>query len=334
MAIASGLHGQRNDVGRIEDARGSDLAADVGEQHAVAVLVEIEIAAGVLDRLEGHAAHAGIVERVADDAADLVVVDALLHDADERRGDPFPLEIGQRILAHAPQVGAAEIFQRRALARIELQIDLEAGLQLGEPRHEILVARDAHAVRVQHDVADRLRLRELQDLEDLRMDRGLAAADLHEIGQALALDERLQHRVDLGQAAVLGARGRGLGEAHRTGEIALLVDLDQREAGMLLVVGAQAAIVGAAVMRAALELERHVAGLEIVLAALEIGRIGRDQRLLRAVLGAALQVEDVVAFDQDLRRHELETIFAERRGLAVEAVVFSGPDDVHGFDRS
>ena len=80
---------------------------------------------------------------------------------------------------------------------------------------------------------------------------------------------------------------------------------------MLLVVGTQSAIVRAAVMRPALELERHVAGLEIVLAALEIGRIRRDQRLLRAVLGTALQVEDVVAFDQDLRGCELKTSFAE-----------------------
>ena len=334
MAIASGLQGSGMTSAASNTPDVPISRRDVGEEHAVAVLVEIEIAAGVLDRLEGHAAHAGIFERVADDAADLVVVDALLDDADERRGNPRALEIGERVLAHAAQIGAAQILQRRALARIELQIDLEAGLQLGERCDEILVARDADAVGVQHDVADRLRLGELQDVEDLRMDGRLAAADLHEIGQALALDQRLQHGVDLGEAAILGARGRGLGEAHRAGEIAFLVDLDQRETGMLLVIGTQAAIVRAAVMRPALELERHVAGLEIVLAALEIGRVGGDQRLLRAVIGTALQVIDVVAFDEDLRRHETQTGFAERRGLRVEAVVLSGPDEVHGFDRS
>ena len=107
---------------------------------AVAVLVEIEIAAGILHRLEGDAAHACVRQRVAHDVADLAVVDAFLDHADQRGGNAGLFEIGQRLLAHLAQIGAAQVFQRLALQRIELQIDLEAGLQLGELGDERLVA--------------------------------------------------------------------------------------------------------------------------------------------------------------------------------------------------
>src|SRR5258706_11009245 len=103
---------------------------------------------------------------------------------------------------------------------------------------------------------------------------------------------------------------------------------------MLLVVGAQPAIVGTAVVRPALELERQVAWFQIVLAALEVRGVGRDQRLLSAVLRATFQEIDVVALDLDLRRHEPQARLAKRGRLSVEAVAFSGPDEVHGRVRS
>ncbi len=72
MAIALRIAGQRDHVLVAEDAGVlDDIAADIREQHAVALAVETVIAAGVLHRLEGHAAHAVVVERVADDLADL-----------------------------------------------------------------------------------------------------------------------------------------------------------------------------------------------------------------------------------------------------------------------
>jgi hypothetical protein len=46
----------------------------------------------------------------------------------------------------------------------------------------------------------------------------------------------------------------------------VLGDLDQRQAGMLLMVRAQAAIIGAAIFGALLEMQRPVAGLDEVLA--------------------------------------------------------------------
>src|SRR5262249_24640786 len=104
------------------------------------------------------------------------------------------------------------------------------------------------------------------------------------------------------------------------GEVAVLVDLDQREAGMLLVVGTQPAIVWAAELGAVLEGEGLVARLDVVLAAPPIGRIARHQRRLHAVLPAALLVPDLVVADLDLGRHQRETGLAQRGGLAPEHV--------------
>ncbi len=106
--------------------------------------------------------------------------------------------------------------------------------------------------------------------------------------------------------------------AKQVGHVRLqcLVHLDEGEAAVLLVVGAEAAIVGAALVDAGVELERHVAGLEEIAAALPVARLGGDQRLLHAVLGAALLIEDALALLQDLRRHQAEADLAERGGLA------------------
>src|SRR4051794_37613964 len=114
-------------------------------------------------------------------------------------------------------------------------------------------------------MANRFALRELKNFQDLRMDGRFAAGNLHQIRLALAFDQGLEHRVYFGERAVARLLRRGVGEANRAGEVALVVDLDQREAGMLLVIGAKTAIVGAAAFRAALEGERPVAGLQPIL---------------------------------------------------------------------
>src|SRR5258708_1001958 len=92
---------------------------------------------------------------------------------------------------------------------------------------------------------------------------------------------------------------RRLGEAYRAGEVAVLVDLDQRQTRMLLVIGTQPAIVRAAVFGAVLEREGLVARLDVVLAHAPVGGIGREQGRLHAVLAAALLVPDLVAENFD-----------------------------------
>ncbi len=99
----------------------------------------------------------------------------------------------QRLLADLAQIRAAQVDQRIALQRIELEIDLQPALVLGEPRHEILLASDAQAIGVDHDMADRAGAHRVQDREEVRMQRRLAAGDLHEVRLAFAGDQRVQH---------------------------------------------------------------------------------------------------------------------------------------------
>src|SRR5215471_8260042 len=100
----------------------------------------------------------------------------------------------------------------------------------------------------------------------------------------------------------------------------MLGDLDQGEAGMLLVVRAQAAVERAAVLGAPLKRERLVARLDVVLAAPPIGGVGGDQGRLYAVRAASLLVPDLVAQKLDFGRHKRETGLAQRLGLAPEDV--------------
>ncbi len=254
------------------------------------------------------------------DRADFAVVDAALHGDHQRGRDAVPFEIFQRLAAHPPQVRAAQVHQRVALERIELQIDFEPALALGQLRDEIRLLRDAQAVGIDHHVADRAAARLVEDREELRMQGRLAAGNLHQVGLALARDQRVEHARHRRDRQVFRLLRRGLRKAHRTGEIAVLVDLDQRQARMLFVIRAQPAIVRAAELGAVLEGKRLVARLDVVLAHAPVGGIARQQRGLHAVLAAALLVPDLVADDLDLRRHQRETGFAQRLGLAPEDV--------------
>src|SRR5215475_9629285 len=102
---------------------------------------------------------------------------------------------------------------------------------------------------------------------------------------------------------MLAACRRGIRKADRTGQVAVLVNLDQGEAGMLLVVRAQAAIVRAAELSAALQVEWPVARFDVVLAQPPIGCIAGNERRLDAMLLAAFLVPDLVVLDGDLGRH-------------------------------
>jgi hypothetical protein len=157
-------------------------------------------------------------------------------------------------------------------------------------------------------------------VEDLRVQGRLAAGNLQQVRLALALDQEIQHRLDLFEAALPGAGRRRIGKADRARQVAVLVDLDQRQAAMLLVVGTETAIVRAALVDRGMEFERYVARLQEVSAALPIGRLARHQRLLHAVLAAALLVIHRAGLLDDFRRHQNKAGLAHRGGLAEEDI--------------
>ena len=183
-----------------------------------------------------------------------------------------------------------------ALAQaVELQV--HADPQLGEPPDERGVGGEADAVGVEGHRPDRLGPAELDDLDDLRMDGRLAAAEHDHLGLALAGDEDVEHAVDLLEAQrVAVGLVAGVGEADRAVEVAVGVDLDDPEAGVLLVLRAEAAVERAAVDDLGLELERDGARpVEAHRVEVHPG-VAVDERLELAVLAAALaQVHPVVA---------------------------------------
>ena len=152
------------------------------------------------------------------------------------------------------------------------------------------------------------------------MDGGFAAGNLYEVGHALAGDQRVQHALDLGQAAMTVPLGRGIGEADRAGEVAGFVDLDDRQAGMLLVVGAKPAVPWAAALGPGVRLKRPVAGLQILQCAPPVDGIVRHQRLHHAMLRAALGIVDATVFLDDLGRYQAKTGLAQGRRLAEKEI--------------
>ncbi len=121
----------------------------------------------------------------------------------KRGRDVVALEVLQRLLPHAPQVGAAQVHQGVALERIELQVDFEPALLLGEAGGEVRLLRDAQAVGVDHHVADRARAHRVEHGEEVGMQRRLAAGELHQVGLAFARDQRIDHALDHRQRQVL-----------------------------------------------------------------------------------------------------------------------------------
>ncbi len=136
----------------------------------------------------------------------------------------MPLEVLKRGAADAAQIRAAQVHQRLALERIELQIDLEPALALGQPRDEIRLARDAQPVGVDHHVADRPRPHRIEDGEQIGMQRRLAAGDLHQVGLAFAGDQGIEHPLD-GRERKLLARAPARNSAKQTGQVRLQCSL-------------------------------------------------------------------------------------------------------------
>ena len=85
---------------------------------------------------------------------------------------------------------------------------------------------------------------------------------------------------------------RAFGEANWTGQVASGVDFENGEAGVLLVVWAQAAIKRAAVFRLGLRCQGSVAGFQPIPLRLPIGKVVADQSFLHPMRGAAFEIID------------------------------------------
>jgi hypothetical protein len=117
----------------------------------------------------------------------------------------------------------------------------------------------------------------------------LTAGELDYIGMSFVADDRVEHFLDLRKGAELLAFGPAGGIADGTAEIAIVADLDERQAGVLFVVGAESAIVGTSPFDGSVVDERHLGGLDedFATAPVVIDVIG-DQNFFWAMLRASL----------------------------------------------
>ncbi len=194
---------------------------------------------------------------------------------------------------------------RALLEPVELQIDVDGlavtTVELPEGADERLVARQSDAVGVEVDVADRLALRHVDHGEDVLVNRGLTTGEHDDLRLALRRDVDVEHALALlerdGVAVGLVA---GVSEADRAVQVAVGVDLDDPQARVLLVLGAQPAVRRAAVLDLGLELQRDRARL-VEPRRIDIHlRVAVDERLELAMFSAAFPQEYLVVVDVDL----------------------------------
>jgi hypothetical protein len=308
------------DGGLVEDA-----AADFSEGEAVLGGVVALEAASLLDGLKGDATHAGLGERVLEDGTEFMVVDAALDGDDECGGDAEAVEDGEGALADMAEVGTAELEEGVAGERVELEVELEAGHVGGELLGEAWLSGDADAVGVDHEVADGAFATHVEDAKEVGVEGGLAAGELDDVGLELVGNDAVEHGLNLREGAVGGAMGATGGVADGAGEVAVVGDFEEGEAGVLLMVGAEAAVVGAAVADRGVVAGGHFGRLEEDFATTAVvGDVVGDEDALKAVGGAALEEVDVVVLKDDFGVDALVAGGAEGDGSVVEEVVAGG----------
>nr|WP_233163229.1 hypothetical protein [Glycomyces salinus] len=135
-------------------------------------------------------------------------------------------------------------------------------IPLAQGGDEIPVRGEPDPVGVDVDRADGPFQGYVDEFEEVLVDGRLAAGEHDHLGLAFGGHEDVEHlRALLAGYRVAVGLVAGVGEADRAVEVAPGVDLDDAQACVLLVLGAQPAVRRAAVFDLGLELERDGAGL-------------------------------------------------------------------------
>ena len=151
------------------------------------------------------------------------------------------------------------------------------------------------------------------------MDRRLAAGKLHHLRITFGADVVVQNVFDFFERQA--EPGPGFGKTQRTGHIAGAVHFDDAQAGVLLMVRAQAAIVRAAVLHFGRELHGNRARL-VELRGIRIGlRVAINQPFEHAMIRAALAHVDLVVANQDVRVDHAPAFRANAARQFIEDVV-------------
>jgi hypothetical protein len=149
----------------------------------------------------------------------------------------------ERLELQPGQRAAADSDLGALVEPVELEVDMHS--ECRERGREVTIARQPDPAGVQHHERDPARPRRCKHLEDLGMDRRLAAGELDGLGLSLGSDESVEHRLHLREAErepMLLVAGARLGKAHRAVEVVGGVHLDDPQTRVLLVLRAEAAV--------------------------------------------------------------------------------------------
>ncbi len=196
---------------------------------------------------------------------------------------------------------------------------------LGKLFQKTVIVSDAFSIGIEHHERYAPCTSGTYEVQNPRMDGWLSARKLNYLGVPLGTNKVVEHCLDLfHRKAEAGPR---IGKAERTIHVAGAVHLNNAQAGVLLMVGAQSAVVRASILDFGPESQRDRPRL------VEPGKIGIclcvavDKRFERPTLGAALGHVDLVVAQQDLCIDHFAAIWTNTPRELVEDVicVFLGP---------
>src|SRR5258708_38976300 len=146
--------------------------------------------------------------------------------------------------------------------------------------------------------------REIHDFEELRVHGRLTAGNLYDVRVSFVAPDGVQHLLNQSQVTKLLALGPARRVTRRAAQVAVVTNLYQRKARGLLMVGAEAAIVGASPFHRRVVNEGHLRRLDEDFAATPVVvDIVGDQYALMTVFRAALEQIDVSVLENGLRLH-------------------------------
>lgn len=151
------------------------------------------------------------------------------------------------------------------------------------------------------------------------MDRRLASGDLDKVWLSFMRTDGIKYFLDFFDRFMILGRVR-VSETDGTSEIAFIGDLDDRETSMLLMIRTDPTVMRTTMDRLGREVFDLISRLVVVLLALEVGNIGRDEDTLFSMFEAVLQHVDPLILEDDLGIDGFEALRAQCTSEFVEDV--------------
>jgi len=207
--------------------------------------VVLAVPPGMKCRLEVNSLDGGVIQTETDDPSDLVLIDTALDRRNQdHRATNFRKSVERPHLLRKDVGFTPDDPVGLAIKTVELEIDIRADFR--QFRQKPLVVRDSLPVSVQHHVGNAALLGSPHHRDDLWMNRGLAPGELHDLWIAFSRHQVIQNVFDFFERQ---AESRsGFGEAQGAAHVAVAVDLDDAQTGVLLMVWTEPTIVWASVV--------------------------------------------------------------------------------------